>query len=243
MGNHTDHYLPLEHHTWKTFFYQRQQTINDVACLEFLDGLQQIDLQRNRIPDHQTISQKLYAKTGWIVKPTQGMIKHHDFFSLLAQRVYPVARKIRPLHMLEFYDHQEADLIHDYFGHCPLLMNEWFASFLHDFGQMAIKHSPEIQSIIELFFWFTFEFGLIDTKDGLRIYGAGILPSIAESRRVFEGKYSIISEFNPEQILKQSINATRMQSVYFVIKQYDQLYAMLDYNWEAISKSRLSYVA
>lgn len=82
----------------------------------------------------------------------------------------------------------EPDLFHDLFGHVPLLMNPVFADYMEAYGRGGVKAhgigADALQYLTRLY-WYTVEFGLIDTKDGLRIYGS--------RHRLVEGRVAVLA--------------------------------------------------
>src|SRR2546427_9015901 len=64
-------------------------------------------------------------------------------------------------------------------------MNPVFADYMEAYGRGGVKaHAigPDALQNLTRLYWYTVEFGLIDTPEGLRIYGAGIVSSKGESR-------------------------------------------------------------
>ena len=96
----------------------------------------------------------------------------------MANRQFPAACFIRIKEELDYL--QEPDIFHEFFGHCPLLTNPAYANFVQWYGEKALKTSKKAQSLLGRLFWFTIEFGLIKSQNGMRIYGGGILSSYQE---------------------------------------------------------------
>ncbi|MBL7396124.1 phenylalanine 4-monooxygenase, partial [Escherichia coli] len=74
------------------------------------------------------------------------------------------------------------DVFHDVFGHVPMLADPVFADYLEAYGRGG-NRALELGALKQLgrLYWYTVEFGLIREDDDLRIYGAGIVSSFAES--------------------------------------------------------------
>ena len=68
------------------------------------------------------------------------------------------------------------------FGHVPLLASAPYADFLEAYGKGGQRAMGlgMLRNLARLY-WYTVEFGLIRTETGLRIFGAGIMSSVAES--------------------------------------------------------------
>jgi len=169
------HYPDAEHAVWQTLVERQLKLLEGRACQEYLDGLDQLALPRERIPQLGEINRVLEATTGWQVERVPALIPFQRFFELLASKRFPVATFIRTPEELDYL--QEPDIFHEIFGHCPLLTNPWFAEFTHTYGQLGLKASKEERVYLARLYWMTVEFGLVDTPAGLRIYGGGILSS------------------------------------------------------------------
>ena len=120
----------------------------------------------------------------------------------------------------------EPDLFHDLFGHVPLLLNPVFADYMQAYGKGGVKaHSigPEALANLTRLYWYTVEFGLINTKDGMRIYGAGIVSSKGESIYSLDSASPNRIGFDLERIMRTRYRIDTYQKTYFVIDSYEQL--------------------
>ena len=70
---------------------------------------------------------------------------------------------------------------------------------------------------------YTVEFGLIDTPDGLRIYGAGIVSSKGESLYSLESPAPNRIGFDLQRIMRTKYRIDTFQKTYFVIDSFEQL--------------------
>jgi phenylalanine-4-hydroxylase len=68
---------------------------------------------------------------------------------------------------------QEPDIFHDVFGHVPLLANPVYADFMEAYGKGGQRAMAlgQLKNLARLY-WYTIEFGLMKSADGLRIFGA-----------------------------------------------------------------------
>jgi len=73
---------------------------------------------------------------------------------------------IRPRHELDYTP--APDLFHDIFGHTPMITHHQFADFYQDIGKAAGNAEGPVRRELERIYWFTVEFGLIQSKEGLR---------------------------------------------------------------------------
>jgi phenylalanine-4-hydroxylase len=74
-------------------------------------------------------------------------------------------------------------------------------------------------------YWYTVEFGLIRTTTGLRIFGAGILSSVAECEFALESCSPNRVVFNLERVMRTKYAIDDFQPTYFVIESFEKLLA------------------
>ncbi len=228
-------YTAEEHSVWQALFERQQQTLPGRACDEFMQGLELLNLKHNEIPQIPEINARLNELTQWGVEPVEALIPPRVFFELLAKRKFPVATFIRKREALNYV--KEPDIFHEIFGHCPMLTNHVFANFMQQFGELVLTLDEKEWPMLQRTYWFTVEFGLIQTPKGLRAYGGGILSSIEET------VYSVESNI-PQRILfaggmitmRMPYRIDRLQSTYFVIHSYQQLYDFIKSDIKGIVK-------
>jgi phenylalanine-4-hydroxylase len=104
----------------------------------------------------------------------------------------------------------------------PMITNPVFADFYQKIGQAAMAARGDDRRRLERIYWFTVEFGLIDTAEGLRIYGNGIISSFAEVQHSLTDKVKK-KPFAPEVIAEQEYDVWHMQPLLFVIDSFEQL--------------------
>lgn len=213
-----------ENETWKILFDRQMQTIQHRACDEFLYYLAELDLPRDCVPQCPEVSQKLMQKTGWSIVPVPAIIPLQEFFQLLSERKFPAASFIRIREELDYLE--EPDIFHEIFGHCPLLLWEPYADLMQRFGQVALHAEPEVQSIFGRLFWFTIEFGLINTKKGARVYGAGILSSHEETQFSIESVEPKRLPFDATETLKTEYRYDVIQKLYFMLNDFSDLFSL-----------------
>jgi phenylalanine-4-hydroxylase len=120
---------------------------------------------------------------------------------------------------------QEPDLFHDFFGHVPLLTNPTFARFMQAYGEAGPKaDSHQAIKMLARLYWYTVEFGLIQTPTGLRTYGAGILSSKGET--IFSVESSVPNRigFDLVRVMRTNYLIDDFQKSYFVLDSFDQLF-------------------
>ena len=191
---------------------------------EFLQGLATLGMEKDRVPDFGQLNETLMRATGWQVVAVPGLVPDEVFFEHLANRRFPASWWMRKPEQLDYL--QEPDCFHDVFGHVPLLINPVFADYMEAYGKGGVKAhgiGPDALQHLTRLYWYTVEFGLIDTKDGLRIYGAGIVSSKGESLYSLESDAPNRIGFDLERIMRTRYRIDTFQKTYFVIDSFEQL--------------------
>lgn len=215
-------YSKQEHLVWKTLFERQIGLLSGRAADTYLQGLECLNLVADCIPQLPEVSLRLKALTGWQVTPVAALISAREFFELLSKRKFPAATFIRDMDELDYVT--EPDIFHELFGHCPMLTNRVYADFIHDYAVFVLSRPESDWALLQRFFWFTVEFGLIQTNDGLRIYGGGILSSISETVYSVESPLAMRALFDPLAVFRTPYRIDKLQPIYFVIESYAQLY-------------------
>jgi phenylalanine-4-hydroxylase len=213
----------IEHNTWKKLFERQVKTIENRACDEFIEGLSELCLSADRIPQIPDLNRAL-EKTGWRYRAVEGTIDVDAFFKMLTRREFPVANFIRIPEELDYL--KQPDIFHEYFGHGPLLMNQVYADFVQWYGETAQKMSLKKQRVFSRLFWFTIEFGLIKAGSKTRILGGGILSSHAETLFSLESDEPERLPFDLEAVLANVYNYKEIQKTYYIMDGFESLYAL-----------------
>lgn len=214
-------YSAEEQDVWKTLYARMETLLPGRAADEYLTGLHTLDLERDRIPALADVSRKLERCTGWRICRTPGLLDAHDFFSYLANRVFPSTDYIRARSELDYTP--APDCFHDIFGHTPMIVHPRFADFYQKIGQAALAcRDAATETELTRIYWFTVEFGLIKNPGGLRIYGNGIISSYGETRHCLTDKVRKVP-YKPETLAAQPYDIWHFQDPLFVIDSFDQL--------------------
>ena len=217
-------YSEAEHRTWVTLYERQVDLLPGRACDAFLRGLEALDLHGQGVPDFARINAQLLRLTGWQVVAVPGLVPDAVFFDHLANRRFPAGRFIRAPDQLDYL--QEPDVFHDVFGHVPMLTDPVFAGFIQAYGEGGRRALGlgRLGNLARLY-WYTVEFGLLRTPAGLRIYGAGIVSSHAESIFALEDPSPNRLGFDLQRVMRTPYRIDDFQQVYFVIPS---LQALLD---------------
>ena len=217
-----ERYTAAEHATWRTLFERQARLLPGRACDAVVAGMRDLAIAADRIPDFRRLSELLLRRTGWQVVAVPGLVPADVFFRHLAQRRFPAGRFIRRPAQLDYIE--EPDVFHDVVGHVPLLMHPVFADFLQAYGEGGLR-ANRLGALDQLsrVYWFTIEFGLLRQADGLRIYGAGLVSSFAETRFALEDASPNRLGFDLLRVMRTRYRIDDLQESYFVIDRPDDL--------------------
>lgn len=211
-----------ENQIWADLVQRQLGCIAGKACDEYMAGLERLNLPLDRIPQLEEVNQVLRATTGWECAEVPALISFDRFFELLANKQFPVATFIRSREEFDYL--QEPDIFHEIFGHCAMLTNADFAEFTHIYGKLGLAASKEDRVYLARLYWFTIEFGLMQTPAGLRIYGGGILSSPGETQYAMHSAAPERKVFDAVDVLRTPYRIDIMQPIYFCIQSIRQLF-------------------
>lgn len=211
---------------WHDLITRQTPILKNRACDEYIQGLELLQLSHDKIPQCPDVSNVLRDITGWALEPVPALIPFDRFFDLLANKKFPAATFIRRREELDYL--QEPDIFHEVFGHVPLLTNPSYANFTHTYGKLGLQASHEDRVMLAKLYWFTIEFGLIQTTKGLRAYGGGILSSMGETVYSIESDIPQRKPFDILDVLRTPYRIDIMQPIYFVIDSFDFLFHLTE---------------
>jgi phenylalanine-4-hydroxylase len=215
-------YTSEEHATWDRLFARQAKMLDGRVTPEFIDGLDVLRLSKPGIPDFEELSERLMKATGWQVVAVPGLVPDEIFFDHLANRRFVSGNFIRRPDQLDYL--QEPDVFHDVFGHVPLLANPVFADYMQAYGEGGQRAAGlgAIERLARLY-WYTVEFGLVRSGDDLRLYGAGIVSSHAESIFALDDPSPNRIAFDLRRVMRTDFRIDDFQQSYFVIDSFEDL--------------------
>ena len=215
-------YTPADHDTYRRLYERQAALVPGRACDEFLNALPSLGV-KDRIPRFDEINERLHRATRWEIVAVPGLIPEVPFFTLLANRRFPVTDWIRTAQEFDYI--VEPDVFHDLFGHVPLLFNPIFADHMQEYGKGGLKaHRLGACELLSRLYWYTIEFGLIRQHDALRAYGAGILSSPGELRYAVESPEPRRLPLDIERVMRTRYKIDSYQQTYFVIESIQELF-------------------
>jgi phenylalanine-4-hydroxylase len=218
-----ERYTAEEHALWRRLYQRQIGLMPGYACDTYRESLARLDAS-DAIPKFDQVSQALRRATGWSIVAVPGLIPDLAFFAHLAARRFPVTCWLRKPEEFDYI--VEPDVFHDFFGHVPMLFNPWFADYMQAYGEGGLKAARlDALKMLARLYWYTVEFGLIATPQGVRIYGAGILSSGGEVVHSLDSPDARRVKFDLERVLRTDYHIDRYQDTYFVIESFEQLLA------------------
>jgi len=217
-----DRFSADEHAMWDTLFARQTAMLPGRAADAFLRGIDVLKLFRPSIPDYRELNAQSMAAMGRQIVAVPGLVPDAVFFDHLANRRFPAGNFIRTPEQSDYL--QEPDVFHDVFGHVPMLADPVFADYMVAYGKGGLRSLGfgALDHLARLY-WYTLEFGLIKQPNGLRIYGAGIVSSYAESIFALEDPRPNRIAFDLLRVMRTHYRIDDFQQNYFVISSIDEL--------------------
>jgi phenylalanine-4-hydroxylase len=231
-------YTKENHAVWQLLFRRRMEHLHKVGSSAFLNGIKAIGLTPDRVPELGPMNARLEPITGWRAVAVSGFLEPTLFFQCLAERRFPTTVIVRPMEQLDYLP--EPDIFHDIFGHVPMHADPIFADFLQRFGAIAAtaKSPAEVRMLTRLF-WFTVEFGLIREGGETKVYGSGLISSMADCVNALSANCERRA-FVLDDVLTQEFEIDHLQPVLFVIDSHQQLFDAVEQVRERMEKGDLA---
>ena len=250
-------YSAQDHETWKLLYSRLRPRWDRFANERFQAGMSSLCLPTDRIPRLEDVNRFLSPLTGFRARAVAGYVPAFLFFDSLRNREFPTTITIRQADHLDYLP--EPDIFHDIAGHVPMHTDPHFAETLVRFGECAhtaaalvseirdpverVRTLTSIFRAMARFFWFTIEFGLMRSRDGMRVYGSGLLSSFGEI------EHAICSpdvERRPMQIeaaIHQTFEIDHYQPLLFIVDSFEHLYSLVDELERWMKAGKLHHVA
>jgi phenylalanine-4-hydroxylase len=234
-------YSEANHDAWRRLFARMEDPWRSYANPRFLQGIDSLCLDPNRVPRLEDVNRFLSPLTGFKAKPVSGYIPSFLFFDSLRNREFPTTITIRDGATLDCLP--EPDIFHDIAGHVPMHTDRAFADTLVRFGDCAhtaadivagikdekekIRRVTSIFKALARFFWFTIEFGLMRQDKALRVYGSGLLSSFGEISHSIDSPDVQRYPMQLEWVINQYFEIDRYQPLLFIVDSFDHLFELV----------------
>lgn len=230
-------YTGEQHAIWAELVGRVLPELEEHAAQEYLDGLQLIDLKEDCLPNLESISARLFPRTGWNSTPVSGFLPAPAFFEMLSMRCFPTTTWLRSKESLEYTP--EPDIFHDVFGHVPMHAHLVFADFLQHYGRVcAATSDAAVLEKLGRLFWYTVEFGVIRQRNEIKVYGSGLMSSHGECRNVISG-HCAIRDFSLDEVLDTPVKVDELHKLLFAVSSFDQIYEAMHEAERRVLQGRL----
>lgn len=130
-------FTSVDHQTWRRFFSEIERSWERFGFLlhpYYAEHIGRLSPFRDQIPTLGQIN-KLLQPIGWTARYVDGYAPPWQIAHLLAQQVLPMSRSIRSYDEVLFG--REPDIIHDIFGHLPVLFGPEYRQLLSCWSDAA----------------------------------------------------------------------------------------------------------
>ncbi len=220
-------YTEEEHETWSILIRRFAEMIPDHMCQEYLDAYARMDFPVDRIPSLAEVEKQLRKFSDWRIARAGGIVPDEDFYGLFAAKAFPANDFIRSRADIDYTP--APDIFHELVGHVPALTDPALADFTRKLGDFAFavsrRHGAKQLVPLARIYWFTLEFGLMDTAKGVKIFGAGFAPG--EMR--FAATDAVEKRpFRIDEVAMTAYSYWEMQKKLFVIDGFEDLNRQFD---------------
>lgn len=208
-------YTTEETRIWKEVVPKLDELHEKHATSCYIQGKSALQIRGDTIPQLRLLSEQLQATTNMHLIPAEGALPYRTFYEYIAQRGFPVTQFIRHGSHPEFTP--EPDMIHDCLGHVPPLMDPDYAELLTLIGKAATT-TPHGDQVLALkrFSWFSIEFGLMEERGEIKVFGAGILSSTGEIPYSLQSTEVKREPFVTNVVIATDYDPSRMQDHLFI---------------------------
>lgn len=234
-------YSEANHEAWRKLYLRMTDRWQRYANPAFLRGIENLCLDSARIPRLEDVNRFLNPLTGFKARAVSGYVPAYLFFDCLRRREFPTTITIRDGATLDYLP--EPDIFHDIAGHVPMHTDRAFADTLVRFGECARTAAQLVAGIgdeherlmvltsivkaLARFFWFTIEFGLMRSPEGLKVYGSGLLSSYGEIAHSVESPMVQRFPIQLEWVVNQYFEIDHYQPLLFIVDSFDHLFELV----------------
>ena len=250
-------YSEENHEAWRKLYARMLPRWERYANEHYLRGIRSLCLDPDHIPRLEDVNRFLRPLTGFQAKAVSGYIPSFLFFDCLRNREFPTTITIRRSDRLDYLP--EPDIFHDIAGHVPMHTDKHFAETLVRFGECAHTAVDLVSGIrdqetrvhcltcivkaMARFFWFTIEFGLMQGRNGLKVYGSGLLSSYGEISHAVEAPEVQRYPIRLEWAINQAFEIDHYQPLLFIVDSFDHLFTLVDLLEKWMRAGKLNNVA
>jgi phenylalanine-4-hydroxylase len=212
-------YLEEEHECWRLLSKQLGERHERHACDEIREGLAQLALPTDCVPQLRNVSAVVQDLTGFSFSPAAGLVDQFKFYSSLADREFQATQYIRHYSAPRFSP--EPDMIHEIIGHGSALAGRRLANIYESLGKAVRRlQSTEAVSAVSNIFWFALEYGLVRERREIKVCGASMLSSCGEMDQFHAAQ---IRPLDVQSMVAQTYRVDEYQPVLFCADSFSHL--------------------
>lgn len=176
-------YSEAEERTWRVVHRALWSAQGEHACRAVLDAREQAPIPADHIPQHAEVGSRLRRVTGFEFTVAEGVVANKRFLGSMADGYFHAVQFVRHPAVPLFTP--EPDVVHDVLGHGIHLSCPAFADIYRLIGQAARRiDDADVLQMISDVYWFTLEYGVLAEHGEPKAYGAALLSSYGEIRRL-----------------------------------------------------------
>jgi phenylalanine-4-hydroxylase len=212
-------YLDEEHECWRLLSNELAARHDRHACEEIREGLKQLALSADCLPQLRDVSAVVQDLTGFRFSPAAGLVDQFRFYGSLADREFQATQYIRHYSTPSFSP--EPDMIHEIVGHGSALASRRLAAIYELLGKAVRRlQSAEAVSAVSKIFWFGLEYGLVREHGDVKVCGASMLSSCGEMDQLHAVR---IRPLDVQSMVTQSYRVDEYQPVLFCADSFSHL--------------------
>ena len=212
-------YTEEEHAVWRTVWEHLAPLHERAACREWKASSAALALDRARVPQLAEVNEALRRGAGFRMLPVAGLVSGRMFLGMMGKGVFLSTQYMRH-HSVPLYT-PEPDVVHELVGHAASLFHPGIVKLSRRFGEAAWRVDDAALKRLELVYWYTLEFGLVEEGGARKAVGAGLLSSFGEL-----GTFETNAEIRPldcDEAASIPYDPTQYQKVLFCSPSFDRM--------------------
>lgn len=212
-------YTEEEHGVWRTVWEHLTPLHERAACREWKESSAALSLDRERVPQLAEVNEALRRGAGFRMLPVAGLVSGRMFLGMMGKGVFLSTQYMRH-HSVPLYT-PEPDVVHELVGHAASLFHPGLVKLSRRFGEAAWRVDDAALKRLELVYWYTLEFGLVEEGGERKAVGAGLLSSFGELGGI--EAHAGIRPLDCDLAASIPYDPTQYQKLLFVSPSFDRM--------------------
>lgn len=206
---------------WRRLYAKQLPRVQRHASRIWLEGLNKLALDPNRIPDFAQLNQRFQDLVDWELVSTDVQFSDgQEWFEHLARREFLITEYIRDEKDIDYTP--LPDIWHDAFGHLPLMANQHYADYVQRFAEYALLFDKEDRKSLGSLWWYTIEFGFMLEDGQMKAFGAGLMSSPGELDHALSDAVARVP-YSLEAFETLDPSPRAMHNKLFILESFEQL--------------------